>query len=113
LGSASFTTFDLYDDELGVDLDQLPRLFGGWFIVRDPRAVVAGAVFAAFARPAAEAKILENARAAIPALGTGETLPDALADSGDAADGLRLDSAALVDAFVLRAVLTRPRARRF
>lgn len=82
-------------------------------IVRDPRAVVAGAVFAAFARPEAEAKILENARAAIPALGTSETLPDALADSGDVADGLRLDPAALVDAFVLRAVFTRPRARRF
>jgi hypothetical protein len=82
-------------------------------IVRDPRAVVAGAVFAAFARPEAEAKILEKARAAIPALGTGETLPDALGDSGDPADGLRLDRAALVDAFVLRAVLTRRRARRF
>jgi hypothetical protein len=81
--------------------------------MRDPRAVVAGAVFAVFARPEAEAKILENARAAIPALGTGETLPDALADTGATAGELRLDRAALVDALVLREVLTRPRARRF
>jgi hypothetical protein len=84
-------------------------------IVRDPRAVVAGAVFAAFARPDSEARILENARAAIPALGTSETRPDALADGDSTASGLRLDRAALVDAFVLREVLTRPRtrARRF
>jgi hypothetical protein len=83
-------------------------------IVRDPRAVVAGAVFAAFARPAAEAQILANARAAIPALGTAETVPDAYSDATPTprADGLRLDRAALVDAIVLREVLARPRMRR-
>jgi hypothetical protein len=81
-------------------------------IVRDPRAVVAGAVFAAFARPAAEAQILANARAAIPALGTAETVPDAYGEARPVADGLRLDRAALVDAIVLREVLARPRMRR-
>ncbi|HEX7838141.1 MAG TPA: hypothetical protein VF469_11790 [Kofleriaceae bacterium] len=82
-------------------------------IVRDPRAVVAGAVFAALARPDAEAQILANARAAIPALGTGETLPDPFGDVTTVADRLRLDRAALVDAVVLREVLARPRVRRF
>lgn len=82
-------------------------------IVRDPRAVVAGAVFAALARPDAEARILVHARAAIPALGTDETFPDALGDATTAADRLRLDRAALVDAIVLREVLARPRVRRF
>jgi hypothetical protein len=80
--------------------------------VRDPRAVVAGAVLAAIARPDAEAQILRNARAAIPALGTGETVPDAFADPGSVADGLRVDRAALLDAVVLREVLARPRVRR-
>jgi hypothetical protein len=82
-------------------------------IVRDPRAVVAGAVLAALARPDAEAQILAHARAAIPALGTGETLPDAFGDATTVADQLRLDRAALVDAVVLREVLARPRVRRF
>ena len=82
-------------------------------IVRDPRAVVSGTVFAALARPDAEPQILASARAAIPALGTDETLPDAYGDPGTLADGLRLDRAALVDAIVLREVLARPRMRRF
>ena len=82
-------------------------------VVRDPRAVVAGAVIAALARPDIEAQILVNARAAIPALGTGETLPDAFGDTGPDAGPLRLDRAALLDAVVLREVLTRPRVRRF
>jgi hypothetical protein len=81
-------------------------------IVRDPRAVVAGAVFAALARPDAEAQILANARAGIPALGTGETRPDAYGDATPVAGRLRLDRAALVDAIVLREVLARPRVRR-
>jgi hypothetical protein len=81
-------------------------------IVRDPRAVVAGAVFAVLARPDGEAQILAKARAAIPALGTRETLPDPFGDAA-ATGGLRLDRAALVDALVLREVLSRPRMRRF
>jgi hypothetical protein len=79
--------------------------------VRDPRAVVAGAVLAALARPDSEAQILANARAAIPALGTGETRPDAFSDAAPAADSLPLDRAALLDAIVLREVLARPRSR--
>ena len=80
---------------------------------RDPRAVVAGAVFAALARPGDEAQILANVRAAIPALGTGETRPDAFSDAVPLAGPLQLDRAALVDAIVLREVLARPRPRRF
>jgi hypothetical protein len=90
-----------------------PMLRGQVPIVRDPRAVVAGAVFAAIARPDTEAQVVVNARAAIPALGTGETRPDAFGDAAPAASPLRLDRAALVDAFVLREVLVRPRVRRF
>jgi hypothetical protein len=85
---------------------QVPR-------VRDPRAVVAGAVLAALARPDAEAQIIADARAAIPALGTSETFPDALGDPTPVDDPLRLDRNALVDALVLREVLARPRSRRF
>jgi hypothetical protein len=81
--------------------------------VRDPRAVVAGAVLAAIARPDAEVQILVRARAAIPALGTGETFPDPFGGTDLVAGPLRLDRAALVDAIVLREVLTRPRMRRF
>ncbi len=101
--------------------------------VRDARAVIAGAVLAAHARPGEEAKILERARAAIPGRDTGEVRPDAyqLASlqavprmAGAAAAAARraparrvgkaggFSAAELRDAIVLGAVLERPGARR-
>ncbi len=47
--------------------------------VRDPRAIVAGAVHAALLRPEAEPMILARARAAIPGVGTRERVADAYA----------------------------------
>ena len=78
--------------------------------MRDPRAVVAGAVLAALARPELELRILANARAAIPALGIADPVPDAYT-APIARTGLALDRAMLVDAIALREILARPGAR--
>jgi hypothetical protein len=101
--------------------------------VRDPRAVITGAVLAAHARPADEALILARARAAIPGVDTGEVVPDAyfrgsvqqaptLSSSGGTAVGRRLAPAARRapgrvtasewrDAVALGAILERRHAR--
>jgi len=77
--------------------------------VRDPRAVIAGAVLAALERPDLEPRILQHARAAIPAMGTGEQRPDAYAVTAGA--GPRPDHTELVEAIALREILSTPRAR--
>jgi hypothetical protein len=81
--------------------------------VRDPRAVIAGAVLATHARPALEVRYLAAARAAIPALGTGEVRPGAYAPAAVTAPaGRRARAAELRDALILQAVLTRPPSTR-
>ena len=80
--------------------------------VRDPRAVIAGAVLAAHARPAQEARFLAAARAAIPALGTGEVRPDAYAAAAATPRRAGTRAAELRDALILQAVLTRPPSTR-
>lgn len=77
--------------------------------VRDPRAVVAGAVLAAIERPELEPRILVNARAAIPAMGTGEQRPDAYsAIAGPIGRPVRSE---LLEAMALREILSTPRSR--
>jgi hypothetical protein len=77
--------------------------------VRDPRAVISGAVLAALEAPELEDQILRLAREAIPAIGTLEHRhdvydPAVVAEAG----GLgQLDAAVLRDAVVLRAMLQR------
>ncbi|MCC6556203.1 MAG: hypothetical protein IT372_24850 [Polyangiaceae bacterium] len=81
--------------------------------VRDPRAILSGAVLAARARPDLEAQILANARAAIPALGTGEVRPDAFNPAGATGAGAaEVSREAVIEALVLREILAPPRALR-
>ena len=81
--------------------------------VRDPRAVIAGAVLAALEQPEREPQILADARAAIPAVGSSEIRPDSYATpaAGGTASALGpLDAAVLRDAIVLGEILRRPGA---
>jgi hypothetical protein len=83
--------------------------------VRDPRAILAGAVLAAKQRPELEPRILAAARAAIPAVGTGEARPDAFAPAGapaGRAGALETDRRAVLEALVLREILGPPMALR-
>jgi hypothetical protein len=75
--------------------------------VRDPRAVIAGAVLATVERPDLEARILEHARAAIPAMGTAERRPDAYLAQASSRTIRREDVAS---AMVLREILGRRRS---
>lgn len=75
---------------------------------RDPRAVISGAVFAWRAQPELEPKLLELARAAIPAMGTAERAPDVYAPPPAAARP-ELGSQTLIEALVLREILHPPR----
>jgi hypothetical protein len=83
--------------------------------VRDPRAILAGAVLAAAQRPELEPRILAAARAAIPAAGTGEARPDAFTIGGDPAGRagpIETDRRAVLEALVLREILGPPKALR-
>lgn len=88
--------------------------------VTDPRAIITGAVLATQASPEAEARILANARAAIPGRGTAEHRLDGFSTAADQAQSgvvhapSRADGLAgeLRDAVVLRSILDRPRTRR-
>jgi hypothetical protein len=71
------------------------------------RPVIAGAVLAALADPAAEPAILTLARRAIPAVGTAEHGPDAY-DQPALAIAATLDPAAAREAFLLHTILSPP-----
>lgn len=81
--------------------------------VRDPRAVIAGAVLAGLEAPEKDAVILDRARKAISAVGTFETAPSVFDPAADSSDGLRsvagLDFSddAIVQAIVLQEILQR------
>ncbi len=80
--------------------------------VRDPRSVISGAVLAYFQQPEAQQKILQLARAAIPARGTLEHRSDAYRPAKlekKSPTALELHPQALVEALVLREVLERRR----
>ncbi|WP_437499752.1 hypothetical protein [Sorangium sp. So ce1099] len=79
--------------------------------VRDARALLAGAVLASHRAPGQALMILTLARAAIPALGTGERRPDAFAPAAGA-PGVALDRRAVTEALLFREVLLPPRALR-
>ncbi|WP_437284918.1 hypothetical protein [Sorangium sp. So ce406] len=79
--------------------------------VRDARALLAGAVLAAHWAPERALAILTRARAAIPALGTGERRPDAFAPARGAS-GAPLDRRAVTEALLFREILLPPRALR-
>jgi len=81
--------------------------------VRDARAVISGAVLAAFERPESHQQILKLARAAIPARGTGEQRPDAFHPypKSKRTGGLDLSPQAVVEALLLNELLDGPRRR--
>ncbi|MBI4508456.1 MAG: hypothetical protein HY698_02390 [Deltaproteobacteria bacterium] len=76
---------------------------------RDPRAVVAGAAWAAREKPEDEARILRHARRAIPAVGTSEVRLDGFAqatEGSNASPGL----SEIASAMVLREILAPARS---
>ncbi|WP_437924018.1 hypothetical protein WMF37_33935 [Sorangium sp. So ce291] len=79
--------------------------------IRDARALLAGAVLAAHQAPGQAFMILTLARAAIPALGTGERRPDAFAPAAGA-PSVALDRRAVTEALLFREILLPPRALR-
>ncbi|WP_437660990.1 hypothetical protein [Sorangium sp. So ce1182] len=79
--------------------------------IRDARALLAGAVLAAHQAPGQALMILTLARAAIPALGTGERRPDAFAPAAGA-PSVTLDRRAVTEALIFREILLPPRALR-
>jgi hypothetical protein len=85
--------------------------------VRDARAVIAGAALSTAAQPAQRSEILRRARAAIPAVGTGERRPDAFQEAKEdaprgAAGWLGASRSEVLEALVLREVLAPPRGLR-
>lgn len=87
-------------------------LAGGVPAVRDPRAVITGAVLAALERPELDRSILERARRAIPGAGTGEVRPDryqmapTLAPVATRVDTGSLDAATVREAIITHALLS-------
>ncbi|MBI3182508.1 MAG: hypothetical protein HYZ28_10215 [Myxococcales bacterium] len=78
---------------------------------RDPRAIIAGAVLAWRKKPELEPRILELAREAIPAVGTGEHHPDSYQPShaeAPAAGPIDVHPRAFLEAVLLGELLRRP-----